>query len=150
MAAKFSKNDIEFMQKIPVCRLATVANNCAPIVRPVWPVFDGKNVYIATDFGTAKLKQIEANPKVSVVFDDYDRENWISLRGIRVQGTASVLIKGEDYNHAHTLLKEKYPEYRSEEGVWEEGEVPIIKIAPQSVAKWANGAWVQKGEKPLL
>jgi nitroimidazol reductase NimA-like FMN-containing flavoprotein (pyridoxamine 5'-phosphate oxidase superfamily) len=139
MVVKLTKSDIEFMQKLPVCRLATVAEKCKPMVRPVWPVFDGKNVYIASDFGTPKLKQIEANPQVSVVFDDYDRENWTNLRGIRIQGEASVLIKGEEYGHAHTLLKDKYPEYRSKEGGWKEGEVPIIKIAPSSVAKWANG-----------
>ncbi len=135
LVVKFSKADVVFIQKLVVCRLATVTKDCAPMVRPVWPVFDGKHVFIATDFGTAKLKQIEANPKVSVVFDEYDPEEWINLRGIRVQGIASVLIKGEEYRYAHGLLKEKYPEYRAKEGGWKEGEVPIIKVAPTNVTQ---------------
>jgi general stress protein 26 len=97
MVAKFSKSAVSFMQQLPVCRVATSAMDCAPMVRPVWPVFDGKTVYFATDFGTPKLKQIEQNPKVSVIFDDYDRNNWTNLLGIRVQGEASVLLKGEEY-----------------------------------------------------
>ena len=141
MVAKFSKSEVTFIQQLPVCRLATVTKECEPMVRPVWPAFDGKNVFIATDFGTAKLNQIEQNPKVSVVFDDYDRDNWVNLRGVRIQGTAEILLKGEEYRHAHALLKEKYPEYRSKEGGWKEGEVPIVKVTPQSVWRWANGAW---------
>ncbi len=113
------------------------------MVRPVWPVFDGKTVYFATDFGTPKLKQIEQNPKVSMVFDDYDKNNWINLRGVRIQGEASVLLKGEEYRYAHSLLKEKYPEYRTKEGGWEEGEVPIVKVVPLSARRWAIGEWAK-------
>ncbi len=138
------KKEVEFIQKLPVCRLATVTEECEPMVRPVWPVFDGKNVYIATDFGTQKLKHIQAHPKVSIVFDDYDRNDWINLRGIRFQGTAVVLMKGEEYRHAHTLLKQKYPEYRTKEGGWEEGEVPIIKVEPGNIGRWANGKWAKQ------
>ncbi len=139
MVLKIPKEDADFMKKLPMCRIATVTGKCEPMVRPVWPVFDGKNVYIATDLDTPKLKQIEANPKVSVVFDDYDREQWINLRGVRIQGVASILMKGEEYRCAHTLLKEKYPEYRTKEGGWKEGEVPIIRIEPTKFWKWANG-----------
>jgi nitroimidazol reductase NimA-like FMN-containing flavoprotein (pyridoxamine 5'-phosphate oxidase superfamily) len=110
-------------------------------VRPVWHVYDGENIYFATDPGTVKLKHIKANPKVSIVFDDYGRANWSNLRGIRIQGTAKVLIRGEEYRHAHALLKDKYPEYRTKEGGWGEGEIPIIKIVPQSFGKWSDGEW---------
>ncbi len=143
VVVKLSKSDIAFVQKLPVCRLATVTKGCAPMVRPVWPVFDGKNVYIATDPGTPKLRQVEQNPKVSVTFDDYDRENWVNLKGVRVQGVAEVLWKGEEYRHAHDMLKEKFPEYRAGEMGWEEGEVPIIKIVPKSFAKWSGGSWAK-------
>ena len=143
MGVKLSESDIAFIKELPVCRLATATETCAPMVRPVWPVFDGKNIYIATDPGTVKLKQINRNPHVSVAFDDYDRANWVNLKGIRIQGTAEILWKGEEYRHSHALLKAKYPEYRTKEGGWKEGEVPIIKITPQSVRKWANGEWTK-------
>jgi nitroimidazol reductase NimA-like FMN-containing flavoprotein (pyridoxamine 5'-phosphate oxidase superfamily) len=143
MVLKLSKKDIEFMQQLPVCRLATATEECEPVVRPVWPVFDGLNIYIASDPDTPKLEQIEANPEVSLVFDDYDRDNWSIIKGIRVQGEATIMLNDKEYRYAHDLLKEKYPEYRTEEGGWKEGDIPIIKVTPTSYTKWAQGKWTK-------
>lgn len=143
MVLKLSKKDVEFMQQLPVCRLATSTEECEPIVRPVWPVFDGLNIYIASDPDTPKLEQIEANPQVSLVFDDYDRKNWSIIKGIRVQGEATIMWNYKEYRYAHDLLKEKYPEYRTEEGGWKEGDIPIIKVTPISFTKWAQGKWTK-------
>lgn len=143
MVQKLSKKDVEFMQQLPVCRLATATEECEPMVRPVWPVFDGLNIYIASDPDTPKLEQIELNPQVSLVFDDYHRNNWSIIKGIRVQGEAAIMWNGKEYRYAHDLLKEKYPEYRTEEGGWKEGNVPIIKVIPLSYTKWAQGKWTK-------
>lgn len=141
MAKKMSKRDVAFIQQLPIGRLATVTEECEPVVRPVWPVFDGVFIYIASDPDMPKLEHIEANPQVSLVFDDYDIDNWSNVKGVRVQGEAELLWNGEEYNYAHSLLQEKYPEYRSEEGSWKEGEIPIIKILPTSFFKWNSGEW---------
>jgi len=138
---KLSKSDVEFIQKLPVGRLATATKECEPVVRPVWPVFDSVFIYFASDPDMPKLEHIEANPEVSLVLDDYDRDNWSNVKGIRIQGEAEILWEGEEYRYAHTLLEEKYPEYRSPEGSWKEGDVPIIKITPTSFSKWASGQW---------
>ena len=143
MVLKLSKKDIEFMQQLPVCRLATATEECEPIVRPVWPVFDGLNIYIASDPDTPKLEQIESNPQVSLVFDDYNKKDWSIIRGIRVQGEATIMWNGKEYRYAHDLLKEKYPEYQTEEGSWKEGDIPIIKVTPISYTKWAQGKWTK-------
>jgi nitroimidazol reductase NimA-like FMN-containing flavoprotein (pyridoxamine 5'-phosphate oxidase superfamily) len=139
--AALSKSDIVFIQNLPVCRVATSTKDCIPVVRPVWHIFDGKNIYFATDPGLPKLKHIEANPNVSVVFDDYDRNDWTKIKGILIRGKAEVLWKDEEYKHAHRLLKEKYPEYRTEQGGWEEGETPIVKVEPLHASKWVYGKW---------
>ena len=131
------------MQQLPVCRLATATEECEPIVRPVWPVFDGLNIYIASDPDTPKLEQIEANPQVSLVFDDYDKKNWSIIKGVRVQGEAAIMWNGKEYRYAHDLLKEKYPEYQTEEGGWKEGDVPIIKVTSTSFTKWEQGKWTK-------
>jgi nitroimidazol reductase NimA-like FMN-containing flavoprotein (pyridoxamine 5'-phosphate oxidase superfamily) len=141
MGIKISKSDKNFMQELPVGRLATATEECEPMVRPVWPVFDGVFFYFASDPDTPKLEQIEANPQVSLVFDDYDPKNWSNIKGIRIQGEAELLWSGEEYRYAHSMLKEKYPEYRTEDGGWKEGELPIIKITPVSFAKWSSGKW---------
>ena len=143
MVRKLSKKDVTFMQQLPVCRLATATEECEPIVRPVWPVFDGLNIYIASDPDTPKLEQIEANPEVSLVFDDYDRDNWSIIKGIRVQGEATIMLNGKEYRYAHDLLKEKFPEYQTESGGWKEGDVPIIKVLPTSFNKWQQGKWTK-------
>lgn len=110
------------------------------MVRPVWHVFDGAALYFASD-QTPKLKQISVHPTVSVVFDAYDIAVWENLRGIRFEGAASVLWEGTEYRYAHELLKGKFPEYRTIDGGWREGEIPIIKIVPCHIWKWAHGAW---------
>jgi nitroimidazol reductase NimA-like FMN-containing flavoprotein (pyridoxamine 5'-phosphate oxidase superfamily) len=141
MGIKLSKSDIAFIKQLPVGRLATATEECEPVVRPVWPVFDGASIYIASDPDTPKLEHIEANPQVSIVFDDFDKNNWSTIRGIRVQGEAELLWNGKEYRYAHDLLKEKYPEYSSADGSWKEGDVPIIKITPISFNGWAFGKW---------
>jgi len=141
LAIKLTSSDVSFIQKLPVSRIATSTRNGNPRVRPVWHIYDGNNVYFASDPGTVKLRHIKENPNVSIVFDDYDRSNWSNLRGIRVQGTAKILYKGKEYRHAHGLLKDKYPEYRTTQGGWKEGEIPIIKITLKSFGKWTDGEW---------
>ena len=49
--------------------------------------------------------------------------------------------RGKEYVYAHALLKEKYPEYQTEEGGWKEGDIPIIKVMPTSFTKWSQGEW---------
>jgi len=141
MVEKLSKSDVDFIQQLPVCRLATVTKDSEPVVRPVWAVFDSVFVYIASDPDTPKLEHIEENPEVSLSCDDYDRDNWSNAKGVRIQGEAEILWKGEEYQYAHSLLEEKFPEYRSEKGKWKEGDVPIIKITPTSYGKWVMGEW---------
>ncbi len=139
MRLKLTKSDKTFIQEMPVCRLATATEDCEPVVRPIWTVFDGVFLYFASDPDTPKLEHIEANPQVSLVFDDFDKNNWSNIKGIRIQGEAEIMWNGEEYRYAQSLLKEKYPEYQTEDGGWKEGEAPIIKITPISFSKWASG-----------
>ena len=139
MVEKLSKSDVDFIQKLPVCRIATVTKDCEPMVRPVWYVFDAVFIYIASDPDMPKLEHIDENPQVSLACDDYDENNWANVRGVRIQGEAEILWKGEEYRYAHELLEEKYPEYRSEAGGWKEGDIPIIKITPTGFGKWSAG-----------
>jgi len=141
MGIRLTKSDKIFVQQLPVCRLATATEDCEPVVRPVWSVFDGVFIYFASDPDTPKLEQIEANPQVSVVFDDYDKNNWSTIRGVRIQGEAEILWKGKEYQYAHSMLREKFPEYQTEAGSWKEGDLPIVKITPTAFVRWSQGKW---------
>jgi nitroimidazol reductase NimA-like FMN-containing flavoprotein (pyridoxamine 5'-phosphate oxidase superfamily) len=141
MGIRLSKSDIAFIKQLPVCRLATSTEECEPVVRPVWPVFDGANIYIASDPDTPKLEHIEANPQVSLVFDDYDPKNWSTIKGIRVQGEAELLWNGKEYRYAHDLLKKITLNTQSRRHL-EEGDVPIIAVTWYlSLSKWSSGQW---------
>ena len=54
-----------------------------------------------------RLRNIEANPRVEVVIDEYD-EDWSRLWWVRLRGSARIV----DDPHAVELLSEKYPQYR--------------------------------------
>ena len=64
MPLKLTVSDLTFIRQLPVARVATATKSGNPRVRPVWPVFDGKNIYFATDPGTVKLKHINKNSAV--------------------------------------------------------------------------------------
>ena len=53
---KLTKSDKTFIQEMPVCRLATATEDCEPIVRPLWTVFDGVYIYFASDPDTPKTR----------------------------------------------------------------------------------------------
>lgn len=73
---------IEDVPKAVVARVSTVNARNEPNCTPVWPVFDGKKVYFATDPGTQKLKNLRRNPGIAVTFDDYDKKDWSKTFGI--------------------------------------------------------------------
>ena len=81
MVETLSKSDVDFIQKLPVCRLATVTKDCEPMVRPVWYVFDAVFIYFASDPDMPKLEHIDENPQVSLACDDYDEEQLGQRQG---------------------------------------------------------------------
>ena len=58
MGIRLSKSEKTFIKQLPVGHLATATEDCEPVVRPVWPVFDGEYFYIASDPDTQKLAHI--------------------------------------------------------------------------------------------
>ncbi len=59
----------------------------------------------------AAVRNIEENPQVSLVVDEYD-EDWTRLRYVIVDGRAALLTEGPAYGGAVDLLIAKYPQYR--------------------------------------
>ncbi len=86
-----------------------------PHVVPICFAIDGDMLYTAVDEKPkrtrrlARLRNIEANPRVEVLVDHYD-EDWTRLWWVRLRGTARIV---ED-RRAVELLAAKYPQYRAE------------------------------------
>jgi len=121
--------ELEFLKKHELCRLATVSKDGWPQVTPVIYAVDGESLVIATDYGTRKPKNILNNPKVAVVIDEF-RPN----RGIMIQGKCQVFERGREYMRLLGILFDKFEYYRN--NPWKEGEAPILKIIPTRVTSW--------------
>jgi PPOX class probable F420-dependent enzyme len=120
-----------------VARLATVTAEGAPHVVPIVFVGHGSTLYSAVDAkpkrttALSRLANIAANPRVSVLVDQYD-DDWTQLWWVRADGTARVL---DDPADALGLLAEKYPQYREQPPPG-----PVIAVDVQRWIGWAAGA----------
>jgi PPOX class probable F420-dependent enzyme len=84
-----------------VARLATVSADGAPHLVPVTFALHGDTVAIAVDHKPKRttrlrrLRNIEANPRVSLLADHYT-DDWDQLWWVRADGTARVLPSCDD------------------------------------------------------
>jgi PPOX class probable F420-dependent enzyme len=127
-----------------VGRLATADPAGRPLVVPVCYAFDGRAIYSAIDAkpkratgrGLRRIRNIEENPQVSLVVDQYD-EDWTRLWYVIVEGRAALLTGGDAFGCAVDLLREKYPQYRAM-GL-DRAAGLVIAIAPERFVTWRWG-----------
>ena len=129
----------EFLAVARVGRLATAGADGRPLVVPVCYALEGDRIYSAVDAKPKRtrelrrLRNIAANPRVSLVVDEYD-EDWTRLRYVIVEGTADVLTGGDEFSRAVDRLVAKYPQYRALTLPRDSGAV--IRIVPDRVVSW--------------
>ena len=122
-----------------VAHLATADKHGQPLVIPICFVFDSKCFYSPIDEKPKRaaprklkrLRNIEANPNVSLVIDRYD-EDWQKLAYVLVSGMAQIVFRGKRHKKAVLLLRKKYRQYRA----MPIHERPIIVIRPRRVITW--------------
>jgi PPOX class probable F420-dependent enzyme len=130
---------VELLRTARVGRLATATRDGRPLVVPVCYAFDETHVYSAIDAKPKRtrelrrLRNIEENPRVSLVVDEYDEE-WTRLRYVIVDGQADVLTGGPKFTRAIDLLVDKYPQYRTLGLSRDAGTV--IRITPDRLLHW--------------
>src|SRR4029077_3716067 len=99
-------------------RLATVGRDGRPHIVPITFAPAEDALYFAVDKKPKKsadlqrLRNIEANPAVSVLFDHYE-EDWTRLWWVRVDGRARIVSEGSELETAINLLSRRYAQYRS-------------------------------------
>jgi PPOX class probable F420-dependent enzyme len=76
-----------------------------------------------------RLRNIEANPQVSVLADHYE-DDWTMLWWVRADGIATVLDAEDDMAEPIRLLGDKYWHYRKDRP-----EGPVIAI---TVVRWTG------------
>lgn len=122
----------------PVLRLATADADGRPHVVPcTFVVDDAGRVAIgidnkpkSTSSGLRRLRNIEANPRVSMIVDHY-ADDWSELWWARADGIASIEESGPAHSTCWHLLRGKYPQYRGQDL-----DGPVIVVAIESWTGW--------------
>jgi PPOX class probable F420-dependent enzyme len=141
MEALFSESQAAWLATRRVAHFATTGPDGAPHVVPVCFAWDGAAIYIALDAkpkrvaptALKRVRNLLANPQVALLCDTYD-EDWSRLGYLLVHGRADLLEPGPAHAAVITLLREKYPQYRT---MPIEAQ-PVIRVAPLRVTAWSG------------
>jgi len=87
-----------------VVTLATVFPDGQPQTTPVWCSYNGKHVAVVTSRGLQKEKNMQANPRVSMVaLDPQDPYRYLEIRGTVIEITeAGALEKLNEHTKLYT------------------------------------------------
>ena len=137
-----TRKETAFIRQARVGHLATVDEQGQPLNLPFCFAFDGESLYSPIDekpksTDTRELKRIRnirANPRVSVAVHRYDDDDWSRLAHIIIQGKADILANGETHRKAVRLLRRKYPQYRT----MALDERPMIQIRVERCIRWGR------------
>jgi PPOX class probable F420-dependent enzyme len=122
-----------------VARLATVDADGQPHVVPIVFALAGDTIYSVVDAKPKRttelrrLRNVTANPRVSVLADHYDDTDWDALWWARADGTARVLgLDESEAASAVQLLARRYPQQR-----------PQGAVLAVDVERWSG--WAARG-----
>ncbi len=117
--------------------LGTVDRRGRPHLVPIVFVHADGRLYTAVDrkpkstFRLKRLRNIEANPGVSVLVDRYD-DDWTRLWWVRIDGTAEVIGSGAAFEKAIALLTGKYEPYTTQPPPG-----PVIGVRIETIRAWS-------------
>jgi PPOX class probable F420-dependent enzyme len=120
-----------------VARLATAGGDGKPHIVPIVFVLHGDALYFAVDAkpkqtrNLQRLKNIAANPAVSVLVDHYE-DDWTRLWWVRADGTARMLTDDALARRATDLLVAKYDPYRNARP-----EGPVVGVQIDNITGWS-------------
>jgi PPOX class probable F420-dependent enzyme len=123
-----------------VARLATAGADGRPHIVPFTFVAVEDRILHAVDHkpkrtaDLRRLRNIRENPRVSVLVDRYDDEEWDRLWWVRADGEARVIEDDEGRAEPVRLLGEKYLQYREHVP-----EGPVVEIRVTRWSGWTYG-----------
>jgi uncharacterized protein YhbP (UPF0306 family) len=106
-------NDIKksiaaYLAKHNILTLATVTGGNKPLAHTVEYVSDDTTVYFATSKTTRKISDILQNSRVAFTVDE-DYKDWLTIKGVQMEGIAKVLTDKEEIDRAAALYIGKFP-----------------------------------------
>ncbi len=117
-----------------VARVGTLDEHGRVHLVPIVFVVDGDTLYSSSDPSDRRVKRlrnIETNPGVVVLVDEYDEE-WENVWWVRMRGRGRVLEDGAEVSRARELLAEKYPQYEGDPG-----SGPVMAVDVEQWRAWA-------------
>jgi nitroimidazol reductase NimA-like FMN-containing flavoprotein (pyridoxamine 5'-phosphate oxidase superfamily) len=130
---KLTKAEKDFIRFARVMRVATAVSDGTPHNVPVCPLLDNDKIYFGTERGARKVRNIKANPSVTVVFDEYT-EAWDYLRGVMIQGKARI-VNATEFSRLRKSIYAKYPQYEPMAALGERDSV-IVEVKPEKKFSW--------------
>ena len=129
-----------FVDSGRVAHLATADARGAPHVIPVCYAIADTSVYITIDekpkrhdVPLKRLRNIMANPMVAITVDRWD-EDWSRLAWVMLRGRAEILPDGTEHDAAQSLLRSRYPQYRS----MDLAPLPVIALRIERATNWGR------------
>jgi len=142
--APLSERELELLRYARRAVLATLAPDGSPRLVPIAFVYAEGLIYTALDEkpksvsdprDLARVHDIEARPRVSVLVDAWD-EDWSQLGWLRVQGNAQLLGSDDESAPEHAravgLLRAKYAQYATHRLETR----PVIRITVERTRSW--------------
>ena len=140
---------VEFLSGPIVARIATVKEDGAPYIAPIWQYYDGEVMWVIPRERSIFVKHIRRSPRVAVSCA-YDTAPWtrvlIQGRAEIVEGPKPVegLIAEIGEQMAVRYLGEHGAEYASI--TWDRPRY-LIKIIPEKITSWTGSEWANKYTK---
>ena len=128
-----------FAESCRTGHLATADRAGRPHVVPVCFAYVTGDFWIAVDEKPKRtqrlkrLRNIAANPHVSLVFDRYDQD-WARLAYVLVLGKAQVTERGDAHPEVLAALRRRYPQYEA----MALEERPVIRVTPEKAIAWGD------------
>ncbi len=130
--AKFNHKETQFLEQSEICRFATASKTGQLHIVPVSYVSHEGLVYVATDYGTKKLRNLRENPNAAVLVDTN-----ATRRAVMISGKAELIEKGAEYRRIYKLFHSRLAWVRR--APWKEGEAPFVKITLTFKTSWGLG-----------
>jgi PPOX class probable F420-dependent enzyme len=125
------ENVKKFLAKPNVAVVATVSPSGRPQATPVWFMLDGEDILINTAKGRVKLRNLHANPRVSLAI--VDRENPYAY--VQIQGT----VTGFDEKNGARDIDRLSVRYRGEKYKYQPGNTPADRVSVRIKATGFSG-----------
>lgn len=133
MRSALTEKEADFISVARVGRVATVGQDGLPHVVPICHILDGGLVVFATPVVSAKARNMAADPRAALVFDDYT-EFWEKLTQVVVWGSVAMITDGPEFRRYRDLIFAKFPQYPTAADGISEREDAMVMITVERVA----------------